>query len=150
MIDDDALEAYLNDQSLWQDGQFDKYEAETARRFISVAEDGSHFLDYLRAAGPGEFDAGEAGMFEFLQRHRDVIVQGLNSPDARTRRKLTWLANYHNGFVAKLRSQYDMTDASGAFANEIGIAPALLFSGLVVGGSWTKVATRLEELAGPK
>jgi hypothetical protein len=50
MIDDDAIAAFLTDPSLWQHGQFDENDAEMALRFIAVSEDGSYFLDYLRAA----------------------------------------------------------------------------------------------------
>ena len=148
MIDEDAIEAYLTDNSLWQDGEFDADEAELARRLIRVSEDGSYFLDYLNAAGPGEFDEGVVGQFAFLQRHRDVIIEGLTSADAKARRKLAWLANYHNRFIAELREQYDMTDPSGVFKAEIGMVPAEVFDALVVEGSWSSVAARLAMLTG--
>jgi hypothetical protein len=150
MIDEDAIEAYLTDRSLWQDGEFDSDEAEIARGFIGVTEDGSYFMDYLNAAGPGEFDEGVAGQLAFLQRHREVIVKGLASADAKVRRKLVWLANYHNRFIVELRKEYDVTDPDGAFEAKIGIAPAELFDALVVEGTWSSGAARLTKIAGAK
>jgi hypothetical protein len=147
MIDEDALEAYLTDQSLWQDGQFDPHEAEMVHEFIGMAEDGSYFLDYLRAAGPGEFDAGVAGQLEFLRRHRDLIVKELETARGAVRRKLVWLANYHNEFVSELRGQYDMTDASGEFFNEIGTPPNELFDSLMIDETWAQVGSRLKAIA---
>lgn len=148
MIDDAALEAYLTDATLWQDGGLDAHEAALALRFIGVAEDGSHFLDYLRAAGPGEFDAGVAGQFGFLQQHRQMIVHNLVDADAKARRKLVWLANYHNRFVAELRNGYDMDDPHGEFEAELDVSPPELFDSLVIEGSWTSIISRLEAVAG--
>lgn len=148
MIDDAALEVYLSDESLWNDGDFDAYEAGMALEFIAVAEDGSHFVDYLRAAGPGEFDAGIAGRFEFLERHRQLIVDNLAIDDQKARRKLVWLANYHNRFIVELRTRYDMDDLNGEFYAELEVAPAEMFDSLMIEGAWTNVCARLAELAG--
>jgi len=146
MIDEDALTAYLNDETLWQDGAFDGYEARMVRPFIAVADDGSFFVDYLRTAGPGEFDSGVAGQFEFLRRHRDLITDNLLTADAKARRKLVWLANYHNKFLDELRSRYDMEDASGEFYAELEMKPCELFDSLVVEGSWTGLIDNLVEI----
>lgn len=148
MIDDQALKTFLDDAVLWQDGEKDAYEAELVMRFIGVAEDGSYFLDYLRAAGPGEFDAGVAGQFEFLRRHKRLIVDNLANADAKARRKLVWLANYHNRFVAELRGQYDMDDPEGLFYAELEMSPPELFNALVVEGQWPDLMGRLAQLAG--
>lgn len=147
MIDDEALESYLDDKSLWQHGMVDGYEAEMVLRFIGIADDGSHFVDYLRGADAGEFDAGVVGQFEFLRRHRDLIVENLETTDAKVRRKIVWLANYHNRFIAELRSRYDMNDPSGEFESEIGIEPSVMFDGLMVDGTWTRVVAQLRSLA---
>lgn len=148
MIDDAALEAYLSDESLWNDGDVDADEARLALEFIAVADDGSHFVDYLRAAGPGEFDAGVAGQFEFLQRHRQLIVDNLTIEDQKARRKLVWLANYHNRFIVELRERYDMADQNGEFYAELEVAPTEMFDSLMIEGAWTNVSVRLAELAG--
>jgi len=148
MIDDQALEAYLTDETLWQDGAFDGYEARMVRPFIAVADDGSYFVDYLRAAGAGEFDAGLAGQFEFLQQHRKLILDNLTTADVKARRKLVWLANYHNRFVEELRSGYDMEDASGAFYAELEVSPRELFDSLIVEVRWTGLIDRLVEIGG--
>ena len=148
MIDDEALETYLTDPALWNDGEQDGYEAALAMRFIGVAEDGSHFVDYLRAAGPGEFDAGVAGHFEFLLRHKKLIVDNLSNADAKARRKLVWLANYHNRYVSDLRGSYDMDDPNGVFYAELETTPPEMFDSLVVEGDWTNLLARLAEIAG--
>lgn len=148
MIDDDAIDAYLGDQTLWQDGEIDGYEAEHVARYVGVAEDGSHFLDYLRAADSGVFDDGEAGRFAFLQRHREIIVSGLEDADAKARRKLIWLGKYHNHFVTELRRNYDMSDPAAEFETEIGIAPDKLFDALLINDAWTDFPARLAEISG--
>lgn len=79
--DECLTDAYLEDKSLWQGGEFDNDEAQMVQQFVGIAEDGSYFIDYLRAAGPGEFDAGVEGHFAFLGRHRRLIVDGLNTSD---------------------------------------------------------------------
>ena len=147
MIDDAALEAYLSDESLWKDGDVDADEAHLVQQFIGVADDGSHFVDYLRAAGPGEFDAGVAGQIEFLQRHRQLITDNLTIEDQKARRKLVWLANYHNRFIVELREQYDMDDPTGAFYAELEVAPAEMFDSLMIEGAWTNVSVLLAEIA---
>jgi len=147
MIDDEALQAYLQDESLWRSGKFSSNEAQMGLLHIGVAEDGSHFVDYLRATD-GLFDDGVAGQLTFLMKHRKLIVDGLQSADAKARRKLVWLANYHNKFIAELRAQYDMSDPDGEFHEEIGVSPSDLFDSLTIEQSWTKVVTRLDELAG--
>ena len=147
VIDDDALEAYLTDPTLWQDGGFNQYEARMALQFIGVDQDGTHFLDYLRSAGPGEFDDGVAGQFDFLRRHRKVILDNFATADAKAHRKLVWLANYHNRFVQELRRGYDMKDPKGEFEAEIGIRPKKLFDGLMIKGSWTHIVEGLSKIA---
>lgn len=147
MIDDAALEKYLTDESLWNDGEIHSDEARLALAFLGVAEDGSHFVDYLRAAGPGEFDAGLVGQFEFLKRHRQLIVQNLGTEDLKARRKLVWLANYHNRFIVELREKYDMADTNGNFFAELEVAPIELFDSLMIEGPWTNVSVKLADIA---
>lgn len=147
MIDDQALEIYLTDAALWKDGEQDGYEAALAMRFIGVAEDGSHFVDYLRAAGPGEFDAGIAGHFDFLRRHKRLIVNHLANADAKARRKLVWLANYHNRYVGELRGHYEMSDPNGDFYAELETTPPEMFDSLLVEGNWTHLVGRLAAIA---
>ena len=147
MIDDAALEDYLADEALWQDGNFDADEARLVRQFVGMAEDGSHFVDYLKAAGPGEFDAGVAGHFEFLQRHRRVIIDNMVNADPKAQRKLVWLANYHNRYVVDLQDQYDMEDASGEFYAELEVSPEDMFGSLMIEGSWTDISARLAGIA---
>ena len=147
MIDDAALENYLADEALWQDGNFDADEARLVRQFVGMAEDGSHFVDYLKAAGPGEFDAGVAGHFEFLQRHRRVIIDNMANADPKAQRKLVWLANYHNRYVVDLQEQYDMEDASGEFYAKLEVSPEEIFGGLMIEGSWTDISARLAGIA---
>ena len=148
-IDEAAIEAFLSDRFLWQEGQFDENDFEMARRYIAVGEDGSYFLDYLAAADTGEFDDGDIGRFSFLTRHREFIESELRSVTGRERRKLIWLANYHNRFVAELRTRYDNTDASGEFAALLGATTAELFDSLHIDGSWLRFGECLTNLMQP-
>jgi hypothetical protein len=143
MIDDTAIEAFLTDPSLWQHGHIDENDVEMARRYVGVSEDGSYFLDYLSAAEDGTFDDGDAGRFSFLLRHRSLILGELETARGKARRKLIWLARYHNRFVADLRSRYDMDDADGAFEATFEVAPTELFDSLVIDGDWSRFAELL-------
>lgn len=149
MIDESAIEEFINDPLLWQEGQFDENDLEMAQRYIAVGEDGSYFLDYLSAADAGEFDDGEIGRFSFLVRHRDLIEQQLQSTQGRVRRKFIWLANYHNHFVARLRTRYDMEDASGSFEATLNVSPNELFNSLTITGNWSSFGDRLAGLLEP-
>ena len=137
VIDTRLIESYETDERLWQDGQRDEYEDGILERFIARDADGSFYLDYLSAAGPGEFDAGLHGQFEFLRRHRDLARSGLMHEAAGVRRKYVWLARYHNAFIAKLRQGYDLDDPEGHFEAEIGVAPRHLFDDLSISSRWT-------------
>ncbi|ARO32323.1 hypothetical protein NXC14_PA00025 (plasmid) [Rhizobium sp. NXC14] len=147
MIDEAVLAAYAQDDSLWQNAEFDGGEARLTRSFIGVADDGSYFLDYLRAAGPGEFDAGVVGQFAFLRGHRELIVEGLRNDDAKVRRKFVWLANYHNRFVASLQASYDLSGSDGAFEAELGISPQAMFDSLPIEPTWDRHLDRIHALA---
>lgn len=149
MIDDAAMAEFLQDPTLWQHGQFDENDAEMAGRYIAVSEDGSYFLDYLNAADAGEFDEGEIGRFAFLRRHRDVVESALASATGKARRKLMWLAHYHNRFIAALRELYDETDPGGTFEAEVGVGPRVLFDNLIVRGSGPDLNSALSALIGP-
>lgn len=148
VIDEAVLAVYAEDHSMWQSAEFDGGEARITRSFIGVSDDGSYFLDYLAAAGPGEFDLGVAGQFSFLGRHRDLIVQGLQSDDAKVRRKFVWMANYHNRFVARLRTRYDLAGTDGAFEAEIGLSPQAMFDSLDIEQTWDRYLHRIESIAG--
>lgn len=149
MIDEGAIEEFINNPLLWQEGQFDENDLEMARRYIAVGEDGSYFLDYLSAADAGEFDDGEIGRFSFLMRHRELIERELQSAQGKVRRKFIWLANYHNHFVAGLRTKYDMDDASGSFEATLGVQPNELFNSLTITGNWSRFGERLAGLLEP-
>ncbi|NRD88270.1 hypothetical protein C8024_00585 [Sphingopyxis sp. BSNA05] len=81
-----------------------------------------------------------------MRRHRDLITDNLLTADAKAKRKLVWLANYHNTFLNELRSRYDMDDASGKFYAELEMKPCELFDSLVVEGSWTGLIDNLVEI----
>lgn len=146
VIDEALVNAYLRDPFLWQDGAFNAYEARSTIDFIAISDDGSYFLDYLRAAGPGEFDDGVAGQFEFLRRNRSLIVGGLDIAALTVRRKYVWLANYHNRFVTELASRYDLDDPKGQFRNELGISPREMFDTLSVDPTWASALDQLKTL----
>jgi hypothetical protein len=148
MIDEDALNAYAEDESLWDDGGFHPAEAKAVKKFIGTAEDGSYFLDYLNSAEPEHFDDLLAGQIKFLRNHRDLIKKGLNSNDRKVRRKMAWLANYHNRSIATLRKQYD-PDHWGHRAREMNQfgTPSDEFDALVVEETWTSGFHRLTRIA---
>lgn len=145
LIDDMAIESFLSDPSLWQLGQFDENDAEMARNLIKQAEDGSFFVDYLRAMEVGEFDDGELGRLRFLERHKNVVVTELNRADDKTRRELIWVARYHNDFVGELRSQFE-GGSSGAFEALVGTAPVAYFDSLLIKGAWSTFISDLADL----
>tara|TARA_R110001599_G_scaffold71187_2_gene198730 strand:- start:317 stop:1249 length:933 start_codon:yes stop_codon:yes gene_type:complete len=148
MIDEALVDAYLHDPFLWQDGAFDAYEARSTINYIAMSDDGSYFLDYLRAAGPGEFDDGVAGQFEFLRRHKSLIVKGLDIETLSVRRKYVWLASYHNRFVEQLASRYDLDDPKGKFRAELGLCPREMFDALAIEPTWASALERLKYLGG--
>lgn len=61
-----------------------------------------------------------------------MIVSRLSGATGTVRRKLVWLANYHNRFIAQLRVGYDESDPQGSFEATIGTAPRELFDALVI------------------
>lgn len=132
MIDEKLINAYQMDISLWIDGGFDPDYAQMVENFIGVGDDGSFYLDYLKGAGPGEFDDGVLGQFSFLGRHKEIIEEKLDGSTGSIRRKLVWLANYHNRSVASIRDEYDMDDPDSAFAAAIGVPPRELFDSLLI------------------
>lgn len=139
LIDHQLIAQYEQDERLWQDRERDLYEDRLLRNFVALDADGSFYLDYLRAAGPGEFDAGVQGQFDFLRLHRTLTEAGLSHAREDVRRKYVWLANYHNAFVAELRERYDLEDANGEFEAEIGMAPRELFDQLTIARDWARL-----------
>lgn len=148
MIDEEAITTYLDDASIWQDGEVSRSEAQLVRQFIRMSDDGSYFLDYLRAADASEFDDLEAGRFAFLESHRRLISNHLATTDRKARRKLIWLATYHNTFIAELRGHYDQEDSEGVFHAAFGATPIDLFDGLMIDETWTLPLARLDHIAG--
>lgn len=146
MIDEALVNKYVSDPGLWQDGALNAYEACLTINFIAISDDGSYFLDYLRAAGPGEFDDGVAGQFEFLRRHQSLVVEGLDIDALAVRRKYVWLANYHNRFVTELASRYDLDDPNGEFHDELGVSPREMFDTLTIEATWASALDRLKAL----
>lgn len=137
MIDSELIAIYSGDETLWQDSAKCSYEVRTVRKFLGVSEDGSFFLDYLKALDPGSFDAGPAGLFLFLQKHKDLIVQHLNDQnDGKVLRKLVWLASYHNHFIRSQYAKYDLDDPEGKFAEYFGKAPKNFFDDLLIEEAW--------------
>lgn len=147
MIDEAILAAYTEDRSLWQNSEIYGDEARLSRSFIGVSDDGSYFLDYLSAAGPGEFDLGVKGQLSFLGRHRTLIVEGLQNDESKIRRKFVWLASYHNRFITKLRADYDLTDNNSAFEAEIGLSPQAMFDSLQIEETWHGYLHRIHTVA---
>lgn len=88
-----------NDPSLRSDVNTYEYEVQFLNDILKEDESGLCFVDYLNA-GPGEFDDAYAGLYEFFQRHHNLISSSLESlerPDIL--RKFNWLKKYHNSRI---------------------------------------------------
>jgi hypothetical protein len=79
-----------------------------------------------------------------------VVERELASASGKVRRKLIWLANYHNRFIGELRSRYDENDTDGEFEAEIGLHPRQMFDGLLIQGHGTDFATAVSRLIGQR
>ena len=97
-IDEAVIERFESDPLLRSENNYD-YEIRFVQNLLKEDQSGLKFIDYLNA-DPGEFDSGYAGLIELFQRHRKLIVQGLEAVDAaNVVRKYTWLKRYHNSRI---------------------------------------------------
>ncbi|MBL4795961.1 MAG: hypothetical protein JKY50_00955 [Oleispira sp.] len=100
-IDEALLAKHREDQRLRQDGNSYEDEESHLKKLLRVDDAGLHSIDYLRAS-LGELGDGFVGWVNFLERHKNLIVSGLNSVSNQSiRRKYIWMKNYHNEVVSE-------------------------------------------------
>jgi hypothetical protein len=127
VVDDAALNAHRDDPRLRTEDEEDELYT-----LLKRAEDGTYFIDYLRA-GENEFD-DPADSFDFLNRHAVLIRRGLEEQTSlRVRRKYLWLARYHNEFVRAKVRQFRTNEALAAeFSTEYEFDPIAYLRDLLV------------------
>ncbi|WP_374088449.1 hypothetical protein [Methylomicrobium lacus] len=82
-----------------------KQESSYIKDMIRQSDDGLFFIDYLRAIVT-EYENPDLYLV-FLKKHREIILEsiaGLNEHNKFTE-KYTWMANYHNNFIDKLKKK---------------------------------------------
>ncbi|MBI4458351.1 hypothetical protein HY633_05290 [Candidatus Uhrbacteria bacterium] len=101
VIDEHAIEEHRTDPRLRGEHNTLDYELDVVAGFLRTGEDGTRFIDYLRACRT-EFEE-LSSYFRFLKRHADLIRRGrARTEERRILRKYDWLARYHDGCTAEL------------------------------------------------
>jgi hypothetical protein len=132
VVDDDAYQAFLNDERLRsEDNDLDEERAHVDR-LLCIGEDGTRYIDYLRAA-LGECDC-EIDYYDFLRRHADLIRSGLNTTKGRVRRKYVWLSRYHDQVVGELLTGFRRGDAAAEFERSWEVDPVEFLEGIRIAG----------------
>jgi hypothetical protein len=102
VIDEYAIAEHERDPRLRAEHNTIEDERRVIEGLLATGEDGTRYIDYLRASRSEFDDVG--GWLHFLDRHASVVRSGLAQPgNRRVARKFEWLARYHNGCVAELR-----------------------------------------------
>jgi hypothetical protein len=115
VIDDYAIEQHQTNPWLRSQDNTLEYEIKAVADLLTTGEDGTRFIDYLRASY-SQFE-GLASYLDFLSSHADLVRDGQKqATDRRTRRKYEWLARYHDRSVARLLEQ---VAASSAMRDEL-------------------------------
>ena len=79
------------------------YEEESVRKLLKADGDGHLFIDYLKIMENEVEDLYDYRLF--LQRHKQIIDNGLLSKDNKILKKYRWLKKYHNNLVKKFRKE---------------------------------------------
>jgi hypothetical protein len=115
VIDEYAIAEHGRDPRLRAEHNTIEYEREAIEDLLATGEDGTRYIDYLRASRSEFEDVGS--WLDFLSRHATLVRSGLAQPDnRRVTRKYEWLARYHDGCVAELREE---TTFSNAIADQL-------------------------------
>lgn len=94
VVGPEAFQDFRTDDRLHADHHDLVDEIHYLRRLLRQSDDGLWFVDYLRAIR-GELD--DPDMYPvLLDRHRQTIVSGAQTPAPRIQQKYLWLALYHN------------------------------------------------------
>jgi hypothetical protein len=110
VVDEDAIGEHARDPRLRAEWNTLEYEREVVEELLATGDDGTRYVDYLRASR-SEFERVRDWL-GFLERHASVIQDGLaQAGHLRIVRKFVWLGRYHNSCVAKLREEISSSDA---------------------------------------
>jgi hypothetical protein len=133
VIEEDAIAEHGRDPRLRGEHNTLEYERQAIEGLLATGEDGTRYIDYLRASR-SEFEY-VGGWLEFLNRHASLVRDGLAQPsNHRVARKFEWLARYHDGCVAELLEETTSSDAMADELYEDGVKVDLasLIAGLFV------------------
>lgn len=132
VIDEAAYDTFLTDDRLISENNDHEEERSHVDKMLRVGEDGTRYIDYLRAA-IGELDE-EIQYYTFLGSHAQLIREGLAEAgsDSRIRRKLVWLAFYHNQVIGELLLEFSHDEVASAFEKYWDVNPIALLSALKV------------------
>ncbi len=120
VIDDHAIEQHQNDPLLRSEDNTLEYEIEAVGRLLGTGEDGTRFIDYLRASR-NEFDSFEEYL-NFLEQHATLIREGrAEVTDRRTLRKYAWLSCYHNSCIEEIRERVSASTQVDSLLDEEGL-----------------------------
>jgi hypothetical protein len=102
VVDDYAIEQHRVDRRLHADHNLPEHEFDMIERLLAVGEDGTLFIDYIRAA---QSECEYLSVYlEFLNSHADLIRKAsAKNQDIRVKRKYEWLRRYHNACVEPMR-----------------------------------------------
>lgn len=95
IVDEEVIDRFRNDKSLWREGHNQSQEAASVNDLLKSDEAGLNYVDYLGAV---KWDMDSyAGYLEFLEAHKRLIENSSSMDLGRVvRRKYAWLKNYHN------------------------------------------------------
>ena len=98
IVDEAVMTRLAQDKALWKEGHSKAQETRYVEHLLKSDEAGLGFVDYLSAMKTEVEHYGE--YLDFLERHRNLIDQGLGAASRRdVRRKYVWLRNYHNSQI---------------------------------------------------
>jgi hypothetical protein len=112
IIDPKLIYEYKNNKLLQAKWHSLEDEQEYVADLLKQGDDGMWFVDYARACST-EFDEPEM-YFNFLYRHRKVILDGANKHKELNAvlSKFVWMANYHNQIISTIETdsfeEYDL------------------------------------------
>lgn len=133
VVDEAAYHHFLADARLRKEDHTLEEDARYVDGLLRVDDDGTRFIDYLRAS-ESEFD-DLGGYFAFLEQHSALVREKLATTGGRVRAKFEWLARYHNAVVEEILSDFALGRRSAeGFELEWGRDPTSLFRAMIVEG----------------
>lgn len=114
VVDEDAIRQHRSDPRLRNEDNTLEFEIRAIVGLLTTGEDGTQFIDYLRASRSEHDDLGS--YLEFLKSHANLVQGGLGrARSRRVKRKYEWLARYHDRCISELleeaQASSDLSDA---------------------------------------